>query len=86
LVALFGSAGLIIWRVLLTGLLLLFLTVPSPQAALLLLATGPTAAITLALPPPLALLVLVGLISGREWLIRRGYRWALAHLDDPAGG
>ncbi len=86
LFALLGSAGLVLFRLLLTGILLIFLNIPSPQAAILLLATGPTAAIALAVPLPLAFVLLIGLPLGREWAIRRGYRWALAHLDESIGG
>ncbi len=92
--ALMGGVGLVIGRVLITGLLMLniALGVPptnetAPQAVVILLATGPTAGLVLALKnaPWLALALLIVLPISRELLIRFGYRWVLAHLGESAG-
>ena len=84
-IALMGGMGMVVVRLLLTGALLLAIPIPSPQAGLLLLATGPTTTIALVFPLPLILFLLIGLPLMREWVLRRGYRWALTRLGLAAG-
>lgn len=84
--ALFGSIGLVLGRIALTAALLLTYPVPSPQAALLLLATGPTTTLILTSSLPLIIVLLIGMPLVREIIIRAGYRWVLAHLGMVIGG
>jgi hypothetical protein len=76
---------MVILRLFLTGALLLAVPIPSPQAGILLLATGPTTTVALVFPLPIILLILIGLPLIREWLLRQGYRWALVRLGLAAG-
>ncbi len=84
-IALMGGMGMVIVRLLFTGALLLAIPIPSPQAGILLLATGPTTAIALVFPLPVILAVLIGVPLVREWLLQQGYRWALMRLGLAAG-
>jgi len=84
--ALLGSIGLVIGRIFWTGILLTQYPVPSPQAATLLLATGPTTTIVLISSVPMIIVFLIGVPVIREFMIRAGYRWVLAHLGTVAGG
>ena len=83
--ALLGSIGLVIGRILWTGILLTQYPVASPQAAILFLATGPTTTIILISTMPMIIVFLIGVPLIREILIRAGYRWVLAHLGAVAG-
>ena len=81
IIALMGSLALVILRVLIAAVFMLQISITSPQAFLLLLATGPTSAIALALPTPLLIvLLLIALPAAREGIIRLGYRWVFARL------
>jgi hypothetical protein len=84
------SLGLLLGRVLFTVIMIAAAQIyppPPPQGLLILLATGPTSAIALALSklPGLAFVVLLGLPLGREVLLRIAYRWIVLHLGEAAG-
>ena len=84
--AILGGLSLVIGRIIWTGVLLTQYPVSSPQAATVLLATGPTTAIILISPTPVILMFLVGVPLIREIMIRVGYRWVLAHLGKTISG
>ncbi len=83
--ALLGGITLVLMRLLLTALTMVFWDLPSPQALTLFFATGPTVGIALAVPLPIALVVLITIPLLREWAIRRGYHWVLGHLNTAVG-
>jgi len=60
---------------------------PPPQGLIILLATGPTSIIALALAeqPLLAFALLAALPLLREAMIRRAYRWVIGNLGHAAG-
>ncbi len=78
--ALIGVVTMVLMRLALAALLLSLLSIPSPQALILLLATGPTAEIALGVPLPLAVVLLILLPLAREVMIRFGYQWVVGQL------
>jgi hypothetical protein len=78
--------GLVIIRIAWIGVLLTQYPVASPQAAVVLLATGPTTTMILTSSMPMILMFLIGMPVIREIMIRIGYQWVLAHLGTVTGG
>jgi hypothetical protein len=88
--SLLAGTGMVIVRILFTALLLVAAQInppPPPQGVLILLATGPTTVLIMALvrSPLLAMVLLVGFPLLRELIIRTGYGWVLRHLGLAAG-
>jgi hypothetical protein len=89
-IALLISLGMLLSRLLFTVIMIAAAQInptPPPQGILILLATGPTGAIAMALSrlPVLAFAVLIMLPFLREAILRLAYKWIVLHLGEAAG-
>jgi hypothetical protein len=78
--ALMLAGGWVLIRALLTALFLFGLLPVSPAELSILIATGPSSVVTMALPIPVAGLVLLIMPLVREVAIRVVFRWLVDHL------
>jgi hypothetical protein len=78
--ALLLASGWVLIRALFTGLLLFGLPSVTPAELSILMTTGPSSVVTMALPIPVAGLVLLVMPLLREVAIRALFRWLVNHL------
>ncbi len=82
ILALAAAIGMILIRALCTALPLLGISGMFFPNALLVMATGPSSLIAMALPIPLAILVLLVIPLVRELIIRWAFHWLIRHLSE----